>query len=92
MARTQDSTVAVKDVDGKKVVEVTSDVHTVTHYDRAGVERLIARLDRTTANIQANKAAHAKRCDAALSAVAERKRLLQEALGQFPAAEETARA
>ena len=87
MARTQNSTVAVKDVDGRKVIEVTSDVHTVTHYDRAGVERLIARLDRTTANIQANKAAHAKRCDAALSAVAEQKRQLQEAVAQLPVEE-----
>jgi len=87
VARTQNSTVAVKDVDGRKVIEVTSDVHTVTHYDRAGVERLIARLDRTTANIQANKAAHAKRCDAALSAVAEQKRQLQEAVAQLPVEE-----
>ncbi len=87
MARTQNSTVSVAEVDGKKRVQVQTDVSTVNHFDRAGVERLVTRLDRTAENVRSNKARHAERCDQALSDIADQKQKLQEAVAQLPAEE-----
>ena len=87
MARTQESTVKVVEVEGRQRVEVQTDVKTVTHFDRAGVERLVTRLDRTAENVRSNKARHAQRCDQALSDIADQKRRLQEAVAQLPAEE-----
>ena len=85
MARTQESTVNVVEVEGRNRVEVQTDVKTVNHFDRAGVERLVTRLDRTAENVRSNKAAHAQRCDQALADIAEQKRKLREAVAQLPA-------
>lgn len=87
MARTQESTVKVVEVEGRKRVEVQTDVKTVNHFDRAGVAQLVTRLDRTAENVRSNKAAHAQRCDQALADIAEQKRRLQEAVAQLPVEE-----
>ena len=87
MARTQESTVKVVEVDGQKRVEVQTDVRTVTQFDRAGVARMITRLDRTAENVRSNKARHTERCDQALADIADQKRRLQEAAAQLPVEE-----